>query len=474
VTEVSGQESASIPLSVGSNAIPVVVLAQDGSTTRTYTVTVNRSAASGNADLSSLALSSGTLSPSFSSGTVTYTASVAYAVDSIQFTPTAADAAASLTINGSSEVPGQASSAFSLAVGANVFTLSLLAENQSTAKTYTVTITRTGPSTNNSLNSLTILPGIMTPIFNTNVLAYTILLSDAATDFTFTPTSSDGTSTIEASWNSAGYFQLDSGAASPQLVPNVGTNTLEVRVTSQSGSARTYVLTVVYDLCGPGYYDPGNKSCMQAGLGYFSPAADNSRTACTNKPANARYTSATAETADCPWSCNNGYLTTDGVSCTSYPTATSLSCNDDEVAVGLYGLSGAIVDKIGVRCAQIVNGVVSTTVRNGPSIGGSTGGSFSMDCSADSVAFEIDGDNTSYAGGTHVGRVRYRCLDTVSQEVSTSWNPASSYWGSSTGMGSFNFQCGSGANPFGTQVNGLIVDSAGGAFTGALLGISCR
>ncbi|MFD1747509.1 cadherin-like beta sandwich domain-containing protein, partial [Rhizobium helianthi] len=61
---------ANVNLNVGSNTITVVVTAQDGTTTKTYTVTVTRAAAvSTNADLASLALSQGTLTPGFASAT---------------------------------------------------------------------------------------------------------------------------------------------------------------------------------------------------------------------------------------------------------------------------------------------------------------------------------------------------------------------------------------------------------------------
>jgi hypothetical protein len=42
-------------------------------------------------------------------------------------------------------------------------------------------------------------------------------------------------------------------------------------------------------------------------------------------------------------------------------------------------------------------------------------------------------------------------------------------------MGALNFQCGSGANPYGSHMNGLIIDNAGGAaYVGPVLGITCR
>ena len=69
-----------VPLAVGAgNVITVVVTAQDGESTQTYTVTVTR-AGSSEASLSALSLSGVTLSPAFAAGTTAYTASVANSV----------------------------------------------------------------------------------------------------------------------------------------------------------------------------------------------------------------------------------------------------------------------------------------------------------------------------------------------------------------------------------------------------------
>ena len=64
-----------ISLAVGTNIVSTVVTAQDGITTKTYTLTISRAAAP-NADLVSLVPSTGTLSPGFASGTTSYSASV--------------------------------------------------------------------------------------------------------------------------------------------------------------------------------------------------------------------------------------------------------------------------------------------------------------------------------------------------------------------------------------------------------------
>ncbi|WP_306823223.1 DUF4347 domain-containing protein, partial [Janthinobacterium sp. UMAB-60] len=110
VSVASGAASGSIALNVGANTITTIVTALDGSTTKTYTVTVTR-AASSNADLSALSLSSGTLSPAFAAGTTSYTASVPFATTSMTFTPTVSDATASVTVNGVATTSGNASGA---------------------------------------------------------------------------------------------------------------------------------------------------------------------------------------------------------------------------------------------------------------------------------------------------------------------------------------------------------------------------
>ncbi len=97
---------------------------------------------SSNADLSNLTLSSGALSPAFAPATTSYTASVANAVTSITVTPTAADANSTIMVNGTAVTSGTPSGAIALAVGPNVITTVVTAQDAVTTKTYTVTVTR--------------------------------------------------------------------------------------------------------------------------------------------------------------------------------------------------------------------------------------------------------------------------------------------------------------------------------------------
>jgi hypothetical protein len=104
-----------------------------------------------NANLSSLELSSGTLSPSFSPTVITYTAGVGNGVTDLTVTPAVADLGATIQmrINSGawSAVPsGSPSDVLSLNVGENPINVLVIAENGLVTKTYTVTVTRAQPS----------------------------------------------------------------------------------------------------------------------------------------------------------------------------------------------------------------------------------------------------------------------------------------------------------------------------------------
>ena len=100
---------------------------------------------SNNANLSNLILSTGTLSPSFTSGTTSYTASVATGTNTLTVTPTVADSTATVAVNGTSVTSGTASGAINLVYGSNVISTEVTAQDGS-KKTYTVTTTRPVPT----------------------------------------------------------------------------------------------------------------------------------------------------------------------------------------------------------------------------------------------------------------------------------------------------------------------------------------
>ena len=98
------------------------------------------------AALSGLTISQGTLSPTFASSTLSYTASVANDVANLTVTPTANQASSTITVNGTLVTSGSASSPITLNVGANTILTVTLAQDASTTKTYTIVVTREAPA----------------------------------------------------------------------------------------------------------------------------------------------------------------------------------------------------------------------------------------------------------------------------------------------------------------------------------------
>jgi hypothetical protein len=91
-------------------------------------------------NLTSLSVNTAVLSPVFSGTTYNYTSSVANAVSTVTITPTCAGAT-EITVNGARVESGVASSAISLAIGANTITV-ILRKTEKPTRTYTITITR--------------------------------------------------------------------------------------------------------------------------------------------------------------------------------------------------------------------------------------------------------------------------------------------------------------------------------------------
>ncbi|NQX59262.1 S-layer homology domain-containing protein [Paenibacillus qinlingensis] len=145
-TIVSGSTSNAIQLQAGDNVIEIVVAAEDLST-KTYQLTVTRVLSTNN-NLSNLALSAGTLSPTFDAETTEYTSNVSNGVTEIQVTPTVANSA-TVSVNGNEVVSGSASTAIQLQVGDNVIAIVVTSENLLT-KTYRLKVTRDHSSSSSS------------------------------------------------------------------------------------------------------------------------------------------------------------------------------------------------------------------------------------------------------------------------------------------------------------------------------------
>ena len=99
-----------------------------------------------NANLASLALSAGTLSPPFASGTLSYAASVVSNSNTITVTPTVADAAATVKVNGVTVASGSPSGPITLSLGSNPITVLVTAQDGVTTQPYAVNVNYVLPS----------------------------------------------------------------------------------------------------------------------------------------------------------------------------------------------------------------------------------------------------------------------------------------------------------------------------------------
>ncbi|MCX7571876.1 cadherin-like beta sandwich domain-containing protein [Tumebacillus sp. DT12] len=234
VEVVSGTGKAVSPLAVGPNTITIAVTAEDG-TPNSYVITVNR-AESSNADLSNLTVSEGSLTPAFASGEVNYTVEVANDVTSLDVTPTVADSTASVNVNGDPVVSGNAKTISSLAVGENTITIAVEAED-GTPKVYEIIVTRL-QSGNNNLSNLTVSAGTLDPVFAPGEISYSVSVGNEVTSLDLTPTVDDLTASVKV----AGADVVSGNAHTVAL--HVGANPIQVTVTAENGSTKTYTVTV--------------------------------------------------------------------------------------------------------------------------------------------------------------------------------------------------------------------------------------
>ncbi len=177
------------------------------------------------ATLSGLSVSSGSLSPGFSSGTKSYTVNVGAGVSSISINASAS--------SGSSFVSGFGSRTVNLNYGSN--TVYVKVKNSAgKVTTYTININREdGRSTVNTLSSLSVTPGTLEPEFNPGVNSYTVKVTNDVTEVKIDATLTDNTSS---------YIQAYSpGGRTVEL----GTNNYYIKVNNARGETNVYTIVVV-------------------------------------------------------------------------------------------------------------------------------------------------------------------------------------------------------------------------------------
>ncbi|UGX88462.1 putative Ig domain-containing protein [Phyllobacterium meliloti] len=123
------------------------------------TVTFNVAAPVAIADLSALSPSSGTLQPGFSSSVTSYTIEVPNTTETMALTPTATAPSATITVQGQTVGSGSSSAAIQLPVGQTRIAVVVTAQDNTTTKTYEVTVRRLPPAPVAASRTVEVLAG---------------------------------------------------------------------------------------------------------------------------------------------------------------------------------------------------------------------------------------------------------------------------------------------------------------------------
>ena len=265
---------------MGANSINVQVTAEDGNTSRTYTLVVTRAAPSAAADatLSGLSLSAGTLSPAFAANVTGYTATVGHGVETITVRPATTDTNAAVAYldendatlaDADTRTTGQQ---VALSVGANTINVQVTAQDGITRQTYTVVVTRAAAAADATLSGLSLSAGTLAPAFAANLTGYTATVGHGVEAITVRPATADTNATVAyLDENDATLADADAGTTGQQVALSVGANSINVQVTAEDGNT-TWTYTLVVTRAAPSAAADATLSGLSLSAGTLAPA----------------------------------------------------------------------------------------------------------------------------------------------------------------------------------------------------------
>ena len=202
------------------------VTASDGSAdinvgTVTYSKSVAAPLATNN-NLASLTVSNATISPAFSAGTTSYTASVPFEVSKLNVSATAADSKAKVSVNSPTLTPN----------GNTNVTITVTAESGA-QKTYTIKVAREQdpnyvPSSNNDLSSISVDGFLLSPAFSAENTKYVIWLPYETENVTVSGKAADSKASVAVE----GGSELKAGQD----------NEIKVICTAEDGTKKVYTV----------------------------------------------------------------------------------------------------------------------------------------------------------------------------------------------------------------------------------------
>lgn len=232
--KVNGSASSTVPLNVGANAISIVVTAEDGSTTKTYALTLTRAATTpslARTTRDGLAVNGEVANDG---GSAITERGIVLALTSTSNNPVIGSPGVTKLLASSTTGNSFITTLTGLTPSA-AYSVRTFATN-SIGSGYGDVFAVDAPSNNANLSALTISTGSLAPAFASGQLTYTA--STAATTLTVAPTAENSGSTVRVDGSVV-------GTASTPLPLVAGINTVTILVTAGDGSTtKTYTIAV--------------------------------------------------------------------------------------------------------------------------------------------------------------------------------------------------------------------------------------
>jgi hypothetical protein len=185
--------------------------------------------------------------PYFSGGESSYTVYVEREVDSVTLTPQAVQAGATISVAGQAVTGGQASAPLSLQTGDNPVTVVVTAPDQTTQKTYQITVQR-AQNNNARLQQLELSGATaeMLPTFSPEVRVYRATVPYGASSLTVLATAEQPDADIRIDGQSV------TSGATHQVMLNSQSRTILVEVEAEDGTQLAYSIVVGQQQADPG------------------------------------------------------------------------------------------------------------------------------------------------------------------------------------------------------------------------------
>jgi hypothetical protein len=237
--QATGQAAIQAPGPGSTKDVSLTVTSSDGRA-KIYTITLRAITLGEDNTLKILTVSPGTLSPTFSAGTQNYTVNVASTVAEVTISATKTDPNA--LISGDVPNAGGATIALDGPGTTRIVSIIVTAPNGS-SRSYTVSVKRTLPSSDDTLDGLTVTPGSLEPDFSSEILSYRVTVENDVDSATVSATKSDPNAVISVFGSVFASAGTSTGQSS---IPLNGRRTeVELTITAQDGvTTRTYVITI--------------------------------------------------------------------------------------------------------------------------------------------------------------------------------------------------------------------------------------